>query len=254
VTPFIRPRPVDDPAVRVVVFHHAGGSAVMYYPLLKGLPADWDLLLLDLPGRGRRHRSPALTDMPSLVDVATCDILPWADAPLALFGHSLGAIVAAEVGRRLEASGAPLVWVGVSSRPGPHSPVPHPLPLDAPDEELIEELAATGGVPERLDAVPGYRERFLRLVRDDLRAAASYRPDPARRRLVAPLTGFSGQYDHLAPPVTVDSWIRETDASFRHRSFPGGHFYFLDAAFEALAAAVTHEIRLSTGSGRRTPR
>jgi surfactin synthase thioesterase subunit len=242
-TGFIRPRPVDGPAVRVVAFHHAGGSAVTYFPLMRGLPADWDLVLLDLPGRGRSHRLPALTDMTAVVDVATRDVLPWTDAPLALFGHSLGALVAAEVARRVQSVCAPPVWVGVSGRPGPRWPAVSRLSADLSDADLMDELSEAGGMPDRIDDLPEFREQFLRLLRDDLRAVESYLPDSRRAPLVSPLTAFSGQDDHLAPTAAVADWRSETIAEFRHRTFPGGHFYFLGAAFEAMTAAVTDEIR-----------
>jgi hypothetical protein len=45
----------------VAVFHHAGGSAAMYYPMITELPADWELLILDLPDAASgtpRHSPP----------------------------------------------------------------------------------------------------------------------------------------------------------------------------------------------------
>ncbi len=67
----LRPRPVSDPDVRVVVIHHAGGS-----------------------------RSRAIVDLVAhLVD----ELSPWTDRPLALFGHSVGALVTYELARPLGA-------------------------------------------------------------------------------------------------------------------------------------------------------
>ncbi|MFD0430994.1 thioesterase II family protein [Streptomyces zhihengii] len=75
---FVRPRRLDAPAVRLVAFHHAGGSAASWFPLTRHLPVDWDVLLLDLPGRGKRHTEPALESMDEIVATATEDVLPWA--------------------------------------------------------------------------------------------------------------------------------------------------------------------------------
>jgi surfactin synthase thioesterase subunit len=239
---FVRPRPVADPAIRLVVFHHAGGSAMAYFPFARGIPADWDLLLVDLPGRGRRHRLPALTDMASLVAVATQDVLPWTTAPVALFGHSLGAVVASEVARRLQGLGLAPVWVGVSGRAAPIHQVEHGLRSDISDDQLMHALNATGGLPGRIDELPQFRERFLQVVRSDLRAVESYRPDPGREPLAAALTAFGGEHDHLAPPAALAAWGQETRAGFRQRCFAGGHFYFFGPAFASLTAALTHEI------------
>lgn len=241
-TAFLRPRPVEDPAVRLVVCHHAGGSSIAYYPITRGLPDGWDVLLVDLPGRGRRHRADAVTDMAALVEVVTGDVLPWTGPPVALFGHSLGALLAAEVGRTLQRMGTPPVWVGVSGRPGPSAPVPTDLRADVSDDQLMRALSATGGMPDRIDEVPGYREQFLRLVRRDLRAVDSYLPGPDRDPLVAPLTAFGGLDDDIAPPRAVAAWSRETTGAFRQRTYPGGHFYFLGPAFADLSAAVVHDV------------
>jgi surfactin synthase thioesterase subunit len=242
---FVRPRPIDNPAIRLVVFHHAGGSAIAYYPLVHGIPVDWDLLLIDMPGRGRRHRSPALTDMESLADVATQDVLAWTTAPIALFGHSLGALVAVEVARRLQVRGLAPIWVGVSGRPWPGhdvEDVEHDLQSTVSDEQLMRVLSAGGGIPDRIDEVPQFRDRFLQVVRSDLRAVESYRPDPAREPLDVPLAAFAGDSDHLAPPAAVAAWVRETRAGFQVRFFSGGHFYFLGPMFSSLTAALTQEI------------
>jgi medium-chain acyl-[acyl-carrier-protein] hydrolase len=249
-SPFIRPRPVDDPPVRLVVFHHAGGSAAAYYPFVHGLPPDWDLVLIDLPGRGRRHRSPALTDMTALVDLGTQDVVSLAGAPVALFGHSLGAVVAAEVTRCLPALGVSPVWLGVSGRPGPDEGARYGLPSSVSDGQLLHALRDAGGLPDRLDEVPQFRERLLRVIRCDLRAVESYRPDPGRQPLAVPVTAFAGASDQLAPPPAVAAWARETRAGFRMRVFSGGHFYFADSAFAGLAAALTHEIERALRSVR----
>lgn len=250
-SPFVRPRPVDEPAVRLVAFHHAGGSASAYFPLVHGLPEDWDLLLLDLPGRGKRHRATPVQDMPSLVAGATEDVLGWSGAPLALFGHSLGAVLAVEVARSLQGRGVFPVWVGVSGRVAPSHPADDTDPRFEPsDEKLLGQLTAMGGMPDRIDELPEFRDRVLRLVRSDLRALGSYRPVPGRERVAAPLTAFGAADDAWAPPAAIAAWAQETSAGFRQRQFTGGHFHFLGASFPSFAGAIAHEIRTALRSAR----
>ncbi|OEJ28001.1 hypothetical protein AR457_29560 [Streptomyces agglomeratus] len=243
-THFVRPRRLEHPAVRLVVFHHAGGSASAYFPLTRHLPPDWDVLLLDLPGRGKRHALPALEDMELIVAAATEDVVPYADGPpLALFGHSLGAVVAFETARELEARGAGPGWVGVSGRGAPGHEVLTRLPdHDSSDAELMARLKSMGGMPHQLDEVPAFRDRFLQLVRRDLRAVSAYRPDPHRAPLAAPLTVFGAAQDDWAPLASMAPWARQTRARFSRRVYPGGHFHFLGGAFEAFAADLAEEI------------
>ncbi|MGW6599929.1 thioesterase II family protein [Streptomyces sp. NPDC055036] len=242
---FVRPRNLARPALRLVAFHHAGGSAASYFPLTRHMPADWDVLLLDLPGRGKRHAQPALEDMDEIVAAATEDVLPWADGtPLALFGHSLGAVVAHETARALEARRAGPGWVGVSGRGAPGHEVLTRLPdHDGSDAELMARLRDMGGMPAQLDAVPEFRDRFLRIVRSDLRAVAEYRPDAHRPPLAAPLTVFGATHDSWAPIASMAAWARQTRGRFTERVYTGGHFHFLGSTRESFTADMVDEIR-----------
>lgn len=247
---FIRARTADDPGLRLVVIPHAGGSGNVYYPMSRHLPPGWELLLADLPGRGRRHARAPLTSMTAIVDRMTEDVLPVADGtPIALFGHSLGAVIAAETARRLQAEGVTPVWVGVSGRQAPVlQPANRLLDPALSDSDLAQRLDRLGGLPDRLDELPEFRDRFLRLIRADLRALESFRPDPGRPPLTCPLTVFTSHDDVMAPPSGASAWGRETSAGLRQRRFPGGHFHFLGPAFPAFTAAVVAEIAHATAS------
>ncbi|GAA4849988.1 DUF5988 family protein [Kitasatospora terrestris] len=245
-----RPRVVEDPALRVIAFHHAGGSAAVYHPMARWLPTDWELLLVDLPGRGKRHQEEPEPTLDGAVAAVLPQLEPWLDRPFALFGHSLGALVAFEAARALEAAGRRPHWVGVSGRVAPSFQAHTRRGLyRLGDAELLDELLAMGGTPDRIREVPEFVERFLRTSRADLRAAESYAPHPDRRPLAAPLTAFHGFQDPWAPTAMVAAWERETTGAFRRVGFPGGHFYFLGGAFPELARAVAAEAREPFSSG-----
>jgi surfactin synthase thioesterase subunit len=241
---FVRPRRVDDPALRFVGFHHAGGSAAVYHPIARGLPPDWDVLLLDLPGHGTRRTEPLLRDMDQVIEQVVRDVAGCLDGPYALFGHSMGAIVAIEAGRRLTAACGPPVWVGVSGRSAPLTEGLGTRRLsDLYDSKLFAALSELGGTPARINEVPEFKELFLRVVRADFEAVDSYRPESDRIPLPCPLTAFGGITDSWALPASLPSWEYETVAHFRQCLFPGGHFYFLDSAFAALAREIRTEVR-----------
>lgn len=241
--PYLRPRPVDAPAVRLLALHHAGGSAAVYHPLARLLPADWDVVLPDLPGRGTRAREAPRTELTELVDVVLDQALAWSDEPLALFGHSLGAVVATELARRLEALGRSPMWLGVSGRVAPARQDEARQGLHRrSDAEVLATLGSMGGLPERLREIPEFTQRFLRTVRADLAAVDSYRPAPDRARLSCPLTVFGGRRDSWAPVDAIGDWGREARSDPARRLFPGGHFYFLGAEFPALASAIAAEV------------
>ncbi|GAA3824500.1 alpha/beta fold hydrolase [Streptomyces coacervatus] len=242
---FIRPRPVNAPALRLIGFHHAGGSAGSYHRMGRHLPDDWDLLLYDLPGRGRRHAEPPAGDWATvlrrvLADLADLD--PSDEVPTAFFGHSFGAVVALETARALAEAGRPPVWVGVSGHLPPSVRPPYRL-TELDDPELLNTLVTMGGVPRPLAEMPEVALRLLRLTRADLHAAESYAPAPDRHALPCPLTVFGGSSDPWAPRPQMGGWARETRAACRWRYFPGGHFYLLGPALPKITVEVVSEIR-----------
>lgn len=242
--PFIRPGPPSRPALRLIVFHHAGGSASAYYPLAQHLPDDWDVLLWDIPGRGKSVGIEQKSDMPSLVATVLAEIIPWTGLPFAVFGHSLGAALAGEVARGLQHRGSAPVWVGVSGRSAPDGyDAEAPRLARLPDRELLGRLRAMGGMPDRFNELPvPFRERLLEVVRRDLDLVETYRPDPERARLTMPVTAFGGHDDALAPPADTAGWARETTGTFRHLTFAGGHFYFRGSGVSVLARAIADEV------------
>jgi len=242
-SPFVRPRELAHPTLRLVAFHHAGGSAATYYPLTRKLPPHWDLAILDLPGRGKRHGTEPLTHMQAVVERAVQDIESLSDVPLALFGHSFGAMVASEVARVLDARGVSPVWLGVSGRAAPSESRAAQRRLhELSDTRLLGELFELGALPPRIQEVPEFCERFLAVVRADLTAVESYVASPERRRLSCPITAFSGRTDPWALPAIMSGWALETHGPFTQRIFRGGHFYFMGEAFDELTTQLTSSI------------
>ncbi|MFI5998267.1 thioesterase II family protein [Streptomyces sp. NPDC051362] len=120
----------QEPRLRLFVFHHAGGSHLAYRDWPARFPAGWQVHLPDAPGRGPRDERPALHDADALVDHYLHTLGDTLTGPFAFFGHSLGAVVAYELTRRLVDEGhTPPRWLGLSARdPLPALPHPNPRP------------------------------------------------------------------------------------------------------------------------------
>lgn len=133
------------PTSRLLMLPHAGGSASFYFPFSEALSGDVDVLVAQYPGRQERHREPSITDIQELavavLAALTADGLD--DVPLALFGHSMGALVAYEMAGLLEERGVPVARLFVSGCRGAAVP-DDPRRLHADDDALMAELAAMG--------------------------------------------------------------------------------------------------------------
>lgn len=94
--------PSEEARVRLVCFPHAGGSAPFYFPMSQKLSPGVDVLSLQYPGRQDRRQDRRIDTIAEYADVIAEELKPWLDLPTAFFGHSMGAVLAFEVTRRLE--------------------------------------------------------------------------------------------------------------------------------------------------------
>ncbi|MEU6486657.1 alpha/beta fold hydrolase [Streptomyces sp. NPDC046887] len=219
--------PAPQAPVRLLCLPHAGGSASAYHALSQALAPRVEVLAVQYPGRQDRRREPLLDSIGALREGLARELAPWRDRPLAVFGHSMGAVLGYEVARGLCGdSGAPPVHLFVSGRGGPELEVEWALDR-LEDRAMVTALGELGGTdPRLLDD-----EEVLRLVapaiRSDYRAVRMYRHVPGPP-LSCPITALVGDRDAMAPVGSVELWGARTSADFRLEVFPGGHFYLTE--------------------------
>lgn len=111
------PRP--DARLRLVCLAHAGGNAVFYRPWAHALAPAVDVVAVQLPGRLDRVAERPETDLLTAVGAIGAAIRADGGGPVALFGHSMGALLAYELARRLPAGGNPVHHLMVSGHGDP---------------------------------------------------------------------------------------------------------------------------------------
>ncbi|AEV86973.1 oleoyl-ACP hydrolase [Actinoplanes sp. SE50] len=225
------PAPAGD--VRLVCFPHAGGSASFYFPVSKALSPRMEVLAVQYPGRQDRRSEAQLTDLHVLADRIAEALAPLTDRRLAFFGHSMGAMLAYEVGLRLEDAGRhDLTHVFASGRRAPSCYRGESV-HQRDDEGILAELQRMDGTDPRLLTDPELQRMFLPVIRGDYRAVETYRhrPDAALRSALTVLTGDS---DAMTTVAEARDWAAHTTGHFDLRVFPGGHFYLVPQAAAVL--------------------
>ncbi|WP_151484775.1 thioesterase II family protein [Streptomyces albicerus] len=234
---------MEEPALRLFVFHHSGGSHLVYRDWPAHFPAGWDVQTPDAPGRGPRDERPALSDTGALLEYFLHELDSRLTGRFAFFGHSMGGLVAYELTRRLIDLGrTPPVWLGVSARGTLHAdgdPTRRHLLSDA---ELRRELVAMGGTPSSVLDHQELWELFAPTIRADLRISETWRTKPLTAPLPVPLSVFGGTRDQVAPPHRLDGWAAASEHFMGRHLFDGGHFYF-QGRLPEVAGLIQDDVR-----------
>lgn len=242
---------------QIVCFGPAGATASFFRGWAEHAPTDIEVWALAYPGRERRAAEPTIHRMDELAGRIAAELEPRLTRPTLLFGHSMGASVAFEVTRRMEAGGVLPTALVISGRPGPRRQREAPRDLHTfGDTEIVAYLRTLGGTPTELLDDPEMRELILPAFRADFALIGRYRPAP-RPAVATPATIIWGDRD---PDVGLGD-IRDWAAVLRRlrgaRSFPGGHFFLSDLAAEVVDHAstlLTVEAATRATAWRREPR
>jgi surfactin synthase thioesterase subunit len=212
---------------RTYCFAHAGGRAQAFIEWQDALAGVTALVAVTPPER---------IGIDAVCDRIAERIAAHQAGPFLLFGHSLGALIAFEVGRRLGDRPAHLIASGCVA-PSLH-PTPRMVEVAGLDgRRLTEAVALYGGLRPEILADPELQEFILPDVRADFEMVAEYRYRPAPP-VPFGISLVNGSDDPLVSPADLADWSRESTTEPGVHWAEGGHFYF-----ERHPEAVTDVIR-----------
>lgn len=222
----VRPAPRTLATVRLFCFPHAGGSPAVFRPWADALP-EVDLQAVQLPGRATRHGEAPLASVARIVDGLMPVLLEKLDRPYALFGHSMGGLVAFETARALASRGAPPpIHLFVSGRRAPQLKRDESDIHGLPDAAFVDEINRRyGGIPAELLNHPDVMALLLPTLRADMTAIETYSPTPGPP-LTCAISAFGGFDDTHTTIPELMAWQAHTCLPLSVRQFSGDHFYF----------------------------
>jgi pyochelin biosynthetic protein PchC len=242
------------PELRVFCFPYAGGSANAFRAWSAAAPATVELIAVQYPGHADRIAEACMESIDGMSAAIASAYEQDEEVAAAFFGHSLGAVVAYEVARRLEAQGRPPVALIVSGRPAPQLDRGGAVHL-LDEAGIFADMVRLGGTtPELLDHTE-LRALLLPMLRSDYRLSETYRP-VLEPKLRLPVMACFSERDPEVTESEARGWAAVTEGPFVLRAFGGDHFY-LTAAYahvvEAIVSFSNPKSPFSSSRGRTEP-
>jgi surfactin synthase thioesterase subunit len=233
-------------AVRAYCFHHAGGNASVFRPWVgyahyahkaankvEFTPVSLHKYVTD----AKAECGLCEATLPLVFERIAHFIYAQQDGrPTILYGHSMGALFAFEVGHRLEAYGACPTRVIVAGRHAPHRPEPSQYRSAMGMDALRHELRRCGGTPDTYLCDEDFCRHYLPVIWEDYCLLEQY--CYADHVLRAPIVAHAGSHDVDANINEMRYWQEVTEADFKASEFSGGHFFAHDLGNSYLSRLI----------------
>jgi surfactin synthase thioesterase subunit len=217
------------PPMPLLCLPYAGAGASVFWPWTKSAVPGLSVLPVQLPGREERLDEEPHRDAHQATDALLPEVLALigGSSRVALFGHSLGAVLAYELTRRLvERTGVGVAHLFVSGSPGPwRSRVGRASGLG--DDEFLAQVETFAGYRHPVFDDPDMRELLLPTLRADVTAHEDYRPT-TDAPLDVPITAVRGVDDRLVSTAQAAQWRAATGAGFSLIEVAGGHMHLVE--------------------------
>jgi medium-chain acyl-[acyl-carrier-protein] hydrolase len=168
------------------------------------------------------------------------EITRLSPTPYALFGYSVGGLIAFETARILardakQQQPRALILAAIGA-PTQKSSLPHLHMLS--DAEFIRRQIQRypGGMPVAILDDPDLIEMLLPILKADMEMFEKYEY-LSGTALNCPIYTIAGEQDHLCPPSSMAGWKKETIGSFFTETVAGNHF-FINSALDRVRATI----------------
>lgn len=220
------PKPNPDARLRLFCFPYAGGGAHIYFPWQKQLSPWIEVCAIQLPGRGVRFSDKPYSNHQHIVSEVLDSMTEYMDKPFAVFGHSMGALLAYELIQEIQSKGLPQAeHLFVSGRRAMHVDTKIRPIYDLPETELISELRKLNGTPVEVLENKELMSLVLPVIRADFKLCDTYSHSEHHNKLEVNITAFEGDNDHKAQGSNVSAWQELTSGYFESKKLSGDHFF-----------------------------
>lgn len=193
---------------RLICLPPAGAGPSLFRSWVQNSQNVFDVVPVALPGREAHFTKPLPCDIQSLADYVGNDIAGLLQAPYALFGYSMGAVVAYELLRHLSVRRLPLpdaFYILGSNAPDRVLEGREPI-HSMTSEDFHQSLVEIGGTPDEILRDREAMALFEPVLRNDFRICETYQFTPPHLPVTFPVHVFVADADHLVSWHAAGAW------------------------------------------------
>jgi pyochelin biosynthetic protein PchC len=204
-------------------FPFVGGNEHNYAKWSDKISSHYDIAALKIPGRPSRSREGFPEQMADLVTPIVEQLVNY-PKPFAIFGHSMGGLLAFLVTAALNQKEIKTLGTFISARPAPQLSV---LKRRAhlPEPALINELRILGGTPEEVLQDTQLMQSVLPIIRADYHLLEQFTYGDEANDITQPLEIIAAKQDKLVSDTQINAWHQLPLKQVNQFDIAGEHFY-----------------------------
>ncbi|MGG4147606.1 thioesterase domain-containing protein [Paenibacillus algorifonticola] len=212
--------------INLFTIPYAGGSAAIYNRWKKELQPFINVIPIELAGKGTRFGEPPYLNIESAIDdIYERIVSETGSSPYAIFGHSMGGLLAFELAHKIQRRGfykPEHVFLSGMSMPTSKRKKIYSA-LD--DDHFIHELVLLGATPKEFAENKELIELFLPIIRSDFSLIENRLIPHEYPALTINVSILSGTADLTTDQADSVEWSKLCGRECSFYPINGGHFF-----------------------------
>lgn len=205
----------------------AGGSRYSYRGYIKNAPTAFNVVPIEIPGRGSRSNETPLKRLEDIALDVFHQIKSELHSPYIIYGHSMGSLLGYLVAKKIVSENLlqpmQLFFTGCV---GPSMRYRDQVDHLLPKEQFFQRIKELGGSSDDVLNDEALMDYFEPILRADFEAVASYKYVESSP-LEIPISIVIG-IDEKASYEEALTWQKETTLPVDVKQLPGNHFFILN--------------------------
>ncbi|EMY6536364.1 thioesterase [Salmonella enterica] len=228
------PHKNTDDIIQLFCFPYAGASASIFKSWQSFLPSHIEVVGIQYPGHGSRISEKPYSSSNDIVNEMLNNIFNFQKKPFALFGHSMGAMIAFDLAKRIVTSlKQKPIHLFISGLAPPQLRKINNFNKTRTNNELINLMEQLGGTHSEILSNKELMGLILPALRSDFQIADNWFVEDVFD-LSIPLTILGGDADNEVPEESLTYWSAYTTKKTTIKIYSGDHFFINTNKYQIL--------------------